>query len=272
MAWQSDSTEAAATMIGHSGPCMGARFSATGAYLGSYGSDGRVVIWDPDDWTRHSVVSVHGAAVLGFGWQTDSVFATCSADRMVYLHRLGNKKPIRTFQGHGAAVTTMEWDSGRGLLATGSDDTSVRIWSPKEGLVAWLTGHAEEIADISWSPVGFDGKKADKTQQPAIASCSFDGSVRLWDAKSGRCSARIAAHSSMACSVAFSPTGATVASGGADGDLVISSLADGRIAARIHLDAPVHSVMWDGRDADRAIAALSDGTIACVNLRAGKAE
>jgi len=257
-------------MVGHDGPCMGATFSATGAYLASYGADGRIVVWDPDDWTRHTVVSSHKAAVLGLGWQTDAVFASCSADRQVLLHRLGNKKPVRVFQGHSAPVTVLRWDDSRSLLATGSDDSSVRVWSPKEGLVAWLTGHSEEISDVSWSPVGYDGRPADKTDSPSIATCSFDGSVRLWDAKSGRCSARVAAHSSMACSVAFSPSGAVVASGGSDGDVVLSSLADGRIAARVSLGVPVHSVLWDGRRDDTAWAALADGTLACVDLRAGK--
>jgi WD40 repeat protein len=66
-----------------------------------------------------------------------------------------------------------------------------------------------------------------------------DGSVRVWDPKSGEATAVVpsghGAHDAAggATSLAFTPDGLTVASGGADGAVVVTSLTTGRAVARL---------------------------------------
>ncbi len=66
-----------------------------------------------------------------------------------------------------------------------------------------LTGHTEAILAAAYAP---DGK--------TLASASEDGTVRLWDAASGRERFVLRAHTSHPWDVAFSPDGKLLASGG----------------------------------------------------------
>ena len=57
-----------------------------------------------------------------------------------------------------------------------------------------------------------------------LMSCSYDSTIKLWDAATGLCTATGAprgrqAHDDVVCCCAFSPDGATVASGDASGGL-----------------------------------------------------
>jgi WD40 repeat protein len=55
-------------------------------------------------------------------------------------------------------------------LASGSVDSTVRAWSAEDGrLLRTLTGHANLVYSVAWSPYGC-----------YLASGSSDGTVRLW--------------------------------------------------------------------------------------------
>jgi len=59
-----------------------------------------------------------------------------------------------------------------------------------------------------------------------IASGSKDGSLCLWDVKTGRRLARWTAHKGSVTALAFHPDGQTLVSGGSDGVVKVWNLAD----------------------------------------------
>ena len=95
------------------------------------------------------------------------------------------------------------------LLASGSEDKTVQIWSTdkykKQGS---LKGHTGWISVLAFSN---DGKY--------LASGDNENTVRLWDVDKKRNLAILNAHTNVILALTFSPDGKTLASGSADGTI-----------------------------------------------------
>lgn len=67
-------------------------------------------------------------------------------------------------------IWAMAWSPKGDLVATGSFDHTIRIWSASGVLLAVLRGHREALTDLEFSPRG-----------DVLASTARDGTLRLWD-------------------------------------------------------------------------------------------
>lgn len=72
---------------------------------------------------------------------------------------------------------TIAWNVSGGLIATGANDKTIRIWNPERTTSrsqTELKGHAREVSKVLFNPV----------REFELASCSADGTVRFWDTRS----------------------------------------------------------------------------------------
>lgn len=104
----------------------------------------------------------------------------------------GPKPPIRS--------TVLSADAT--LFALGaSRERTVRIYDRQTGYETQLTGHADSVSGLAFS-----------TDGTILASGSLDGTIRLWNPRTGRCLTTLPGHMEETSGVAFSPDGRTLAS------------------------------------------------------------
>ena len=77
--------------------------------------------------------------------------------------------------GHSEAILSVSFSPDGSQLATGSGDTTVRIWDLNTETPQFtLKGHKDWVQIVAWSPDG-----------SILASGSMDSTVRLWNPKTG---------------------------------------------------------------------------------------
>lgn len=77
------------------------------------------------------------------------------------------------WQGHVKMVLTASFSQSGSVLATGSDDNSVRVWDlRRRAALASLAAHTGCVSHVQWVQGG-----------DVLLSASWDGSVRLWAAR-----------------------------------------------------------------------------------------
>jgi WD40 repeat protein len=141
-----------------------------------------------------------------------------------------------------------------GLVASGGDDQTVRIWDAATGqLRATMTGHTGAVWGVA---VSADGG--------LVASGGDDQTVRIWDAATGQLRATITGHTGAVLGVAVSADGGLIASAGQDKTVRVWGAATGRTQAAVAVDGSLNSVAWLD---SRAIAAAGQRGVYLFALR-----
>jgi len=77
----------------------------------------------------------------------------------------------KTFKGHLMGITSLAVNPKKEILATGSDDTTWKLWSiPSGDLIMSGEGHLDWVAGLEFHPRG-----------NLLATASGDGTVKIWD-------------------------------------------------------------------------------------------
>lgn len=262
--WTSDGG-LVSTLGQHRGPIFALKWNKQGNFILSAGVDKTTIIWDSASGEATQQFSFHHAPALDVDWKNNDSFASCSTDMLIHLCKLGHDQPLKTFQGHTNEVNAIKWDPQGRLLASCSDDMSLKIWSPNnDKCVHDLQAHEKEIYTIKWSPTGPGTLNPNRTL--ALASASFDSTVRLWEVERGTCLYRLTRHSEPVYSVSFSPDGKYLASGSFDKCVHIWSVDTGQLTNSYRGTAGIFEVCWNSRG-DKVGASASDGSVFVLDLR-----
>ncbi|PIM97449.1 Beta-transducin family (WD-40 repeat) protein [Handroanthus impetiginosus] len=143
------------TLNKHKGPIFSLKWNKKGDLLLSGSVDKTAIVWDVTtaDWKQQ--FEFHTAPTLDVDWRNNVSFATCSTDSMIYVCKVGENRPIRTFAGHQGEVNAIKWDPTGSLLASCSDDSTAKIWTmEQDSYVLDLKEHTKEIYTVRWSPTG----------------------------------------------------------------------------------------------------------------------
>ncbi|MHC4550542.1 MAG: protein kinase domain-containing protein [Planctomycetota bacterium] len=180
--------------------------------------DTPIRIWDRVSGEQVLVLRGHEAGVPSFALSPDGNWVVSGSwDRTVRRWRLRPVVQTRSIRSHRQRVLAVAVAGDRivsgggpiewlGDLRESKPDNAIRIWNLKTGRqIKEIEGPEKAVCALALGPTG-----------RWIASASLDGSIRVWDARSGS-SALLGRHRGEATAVAFRPDGARIASGGEDG-------------------------------------------------------
>lgn len=175
----------------------------------------------------------------------NTTFAVGGKKGLLQLWNVSTRKQLLTLAGHTGNVNALAFTSDGTRLASGGEDNSIKLWDARTGtLLLNFAEHvnfgkkleyenrtlasAELVNNLMFSP---DGR--------TLASTSALGTIWLWDLNKGNLLTTLTAHEAGAhelaevsldkIGLAFSSDSTLLASGGMDGQVMVSDVSDNPI-------------------------------------------
>lgn len=244
-------------------------------------------------------LSLHKASILDMDFTSTRLTATAGQDGSVAVTNLlwryapssganeasdgalvhaGIEPTILSGQCHAQAVNCVRWRvvSQKSLLASASDDHTIRLWADCEQLMQkahdngqqqqelpqatyTLQGHEKGVFIVRWNPVLASANQ--------LASASFDGCVKLWDAETATCTATHTQHTDSVAALEFSPTGASFATGSLDKSIALWDTRSHTIIKQYQCSGCVLDLAFNPISPHKLSANLSDNSAIVFDLR-----
>ncbi len=218
-------------VTGHTSDVDSVTFNPDGQFVASGHEDGSIRFWDGLTGLHLKTFkgSNHYASCLVFSLDGKTLAWASGLDIRLQDAQTGEEKMRLT--GHEWGMHSMALSPDGAILASGSEDTTIRLWDMHTGEhKKTLNGHTDRVYSVAFST---DGK--------TLASGSDDNTIRLWNVDTGETQRILTAHAGEfegldnghssvegVKSIAFSPDGKTLASGGGDNVIHLWDIGTGK--------------------------------------------
>jgi WD40 repeat protein len=207
-------------MIAHAAPISGIATS-NGRYVATAGYDNQVILWDAQR-GRAVARALHDHLANQCAFSPDGrLLASSSSDYTARIWSVPDMRLRAVLGDHEDDVETVAFHQRRPWIATGSRDKGVRVFDHDGQLLQRMHGHRADVICIAWL-----------NDSDQLVTSSDDGTIKRWDAQSGRLLADIDLGGVETDAIAVAPDGVIFA--GNDEGRIIAVGEDGPCSFPAH--------------------------------------
>ncbi|WP_375513934.1 protein kinase [uncultured Nostoc sp.] len=218
--WQVETLEEICTLLGHARAVKSVALSPDGQILASGSWDKTIKLWDVNTGKEICTITGHQLQVNSVAFSPQGqLLASASYDRTIRLWQIPRleasqrelqNRPcyslLGTLSGHAWAVLTVAFSPDGKILATGSDDNTIKLWEVNTGqLICTLVGHSWSVVAVAFTA---DGE--------TLLSASCDKTVKLWKVSTAEEIVTLSGHVDSVSAVAVSKVTQLIASASRD--------------------------------------------------------
>lgn len=224
-----------------------------GKWLASAGDGGELRLWNASN--GQHVVTVPKDAQAGeinkVAWRPDGThLALATNEGIIQIMPIWSEADLLanpaetiiqdsqplTLYGHEGQVLDLTWRPDGQRLASGSSDTTIRIWNTSTGQqLDIILGHQLDVTSVAWHP---DGRH--------LLSGSSDKTIRVWQVDKGLNQITLTGHQKAVQDVAWHPKGAphALASASADNTIRLWDLQPIGVTILDDSQLKINSIAW----------------------------
>ena len=192
-----------------------------------YGSEDQHLFWDTTTGVQISAPDITETIKKTLGKQSPNlpnpvISAKIDEDRKhIQVQDIATGREMYRITEHKSDIWTFAFSPDRKILASGSDDMTIRLWDAITGNeMLTLPTYTNAVFAVAFSP---DGKilAGGSVYDSQLGRSDL---IRLWEIPSGRILVTFTGHTSTVRVLRFSPDGKTLASSGDDGTILLWDL------------------------------------------------
>ena len=231
-------------------------FNYDGKEIASASEDGKIILWNSNDLEPTYSFATQSKLITQIQYNSDaSILASCSVDTNINLWGIERKKnkiqhnKIMQFDAHLAKVNSIAFHPNDHILASASQDKTIRIWDTKNNeQLKVISRHKAAVNCVVFSASG-----------EFLASASDDRTIRIWDTADWKELYVLKEHSQPIVSLMF--RGNSLISTAVDNTILLWDVITGKLVSRFQHTSSEITGMAFRPDGKGFISTSADATI-----------